>query len=72
MILPGGPPDELVLEATSLELSIEIQSPDASISDSGLGRSLGLLEDAARLHTDLLYFCRIEVVIVSYMKTLFR
>lgn len=69
MFLPGGPSDELVLETTSLELGIEIQSPDASVGDSGLGRGLGLLEDAARVHTDLLYCCRIEVVIVSDMKT---
>lgn len=72
MFVPGGPSDEFVLEATSLELGIEIQSPDASVGDSGLGRGLGLLENATRVHADLLYFCRNEVVIVSDMKILFR
>jgi hypothetical protein len=54
-ILPGSPSDELVLEAASLELGVKVQSPDTGVGDSGLGRSLRLLEDSARLHTDLLY-----------------
>jgi len=53
--LPASPSHQLVLEATGGKLGVEVESPVASVDDSGLGGALGLLENAAGVHTDLLY-----------------